>query len=163
MLTNANVGQSWFMCLQIKYILALHDYVSMLSTVLIWRHIALCGFAAEVSLLWNLNLRLFCARKCIWYPFSCDMGLDGTLTIKPYRTRLYVTHSIWLVRVPSKPISHSNGYHMHIYHLRSAPRHAFSYYNIFLLDHMITKVRYWIYVYVTLLNNRVTGQWEKIY
>ena len=24
------------------------------------------------------------------------------------------TRSIWLVRVPSKPISHSNGYHMHI-------------------------------------------------
>ena len=44
-------------------------------------------FAAEVVifqlcvyLLWNLNLRLFCARKCIWYPFSCDMALDGTLT-----------------------------------------------------------------------------------
>ena len=44
-------------------------------------------FAAEVvifqlcvSLLWNLNLRIFCARKCICYPFSCDMGLDGTLT-----------------------------------------------------------------------------------
>ena len=25
------------------------------------------------------------------------------------------TRSIWLVRVPSKPISHSNGYHMHIF------------------------------------------------
>ena len=34
----------------------------------------------SVSLLWNLNLWLFRARKCIWYPFSCDMGLDGTLT-----------------------------------------------------------------------------------
>ena len=29
---------------------------------------------------WNLNLMVFCARKCLWYPFSCDMGLDGTLT-----------------------------------------------------------------------------------
>ena len=27
------------------YILALHDYVAMLSTVLIWRHIALCGLS----------------------------------------------------------------------------------------------------------------------
>ena len=82
---------------------AFHDYVSMLSTVLIWRHIALCGFAAEVSLMWNLNLRLFLARKCIWYPFSCDMGLYGTQTshielvcdsfdmtchLNPYRTRM---------------------------------------------------------------------------
>ena len=46
---------------------------------------------------------------------------------KPYRTRLRLvryglsechlnpaTRSIWLVRVPSKPISHSNGCHMHI-------------------------------------------------
>ena len=55
-------------------------------------------FAAEVvifqlcvSLLWNLNLRIFRARKCICYPFSCDMGLDGTLTechLNPYGTRM---------------------------------------------------------------------------
>ena len=37
-------------------------------------------FPLCVSLLWNLNLWLFRERKCIWYPFSCDMGLDGTLT-----------------------------------------------------------------------------------
>ena len=39
-------------------------------------------FQLCVSWLWNLNLRLFCVRKCIRYPFSCDMGLDGTLN--PY-------------------------------------------------------------------------------
>ena len=32
-------------------------------------------------------------KICIWYPFECDMGLD--------------------MSVPSKPISHENGYHMH--------------------------------------------------
>ena len=30
------------------------------------------------------------------------------------RENATASHSIWLVRVPSKPISHSNGYHMHI-------------------------------------------------
>ena len=33
--------------------------------------------------IFNLNLRVFCARKCIlvWHPLSCNiMGLDGTLT-----------------------------------------------------------------------------------
>ena len=45
------------------------------------------------------------------------MGLDGTLTshielVCDSQTR--PTRSIWLVRVPSKPISHSNECHMHI-------------------------------------------------
>ena len=48
---------------------------------------------------------LFCARKCTWHPFLCYMGLDGFGS---------ATRSIWLFRVPSKPISHSNGCHMHI-------------------------------------------------
>ena len=47
-------------------ILALHGWVSMLSTVLIWRHIALCDsqrvfviFQMSFAFSWNLNLRYF--------------------------------------------------------------------------------------------------------
>ena len=49
--------------------------------------IALCGlqqvnviFQISCAFSRNLNLREFRARKCIWHQFSCDMGLDGTLT-----------------------------------------------------------------------------------
>ena len=42
---------------------------------------------------------------CIWHPFECDMGLDGTLTSHIERVAdESQTSSIWLVRVPSKPI-----------------------------------------------------------
>ena len=59
-------------------------------------------FQNSFSLLLNLNVRVFRARKCIWHPFSWYMGLDGTLTshielvryglpechLNPYRTRM---------------------------------------------------------------------------
>ena len=93
--------------------LALHGQVSMLSTVLIWRHIIFCDSQPvfvickiSCTFSWNLNLRVFCARKCIWHPFSCDLGLYGTLP----------SH---IERIASKPISHLNGCHSYTYQIKS--------------------------------------------
>ena len=94
------------LCFNVKHSSDLTPYRTL------WFAVGFVMFQLCVYMLWNLNLRLFCARKCIWHPFSCDMGLDGTLD-KPYRTRLRLVRYD-LSRVPSKPISHSNGYHMHI-------------------------------------------------
>ena len=50
----------------VTYVLALHSRVSMLSTVLIWRHISLCDsqrvfviFQMSFAFSWNLDLRYF--------------------------------------------------------------------------------------------------------
>ena len=43
------------------------------------------------------------------HPFECDMGLDGTLTSHIKR----VADECHMGSVPSKPISHENGWHMH--------------------------------------------------
>ena len=45
---------------------------------------------------------------CTRYPFKCDMGYRW------HSDQPYQTSSIWLVRVPSKTISHENGCLMHI-------------------------------------------------
>ena len=85
---------------------------------LLWKSLKL----QPLSLVWTARSRT--PRLC------CNVKHSSDLT--PYRTLWFVeevvifklcvsllwnsssTHSILLVRVPSKPISHSNGYHMHI-------------------------------------------------
>ena len=87
------------------------DMVTMTLVFLIsiwrWRTIHLCIYHIENKLSYYKMHDMI----CIWHPFECDMGLDGTLT--SHIERVADTSSIWLVRVPSKPISHENGCHMH--------------------------------------------------
>ena len=48
---------------------------------------------------------------CIWYPFEWDMALDGTLTSHIERV---ADEFDMACRSAIYPISHENGYHMHI-------------------------------------------------
>ena len=59
---------------------------------------------------------MFNSTAHIWHPLSCDVGLDGTLTS---RIELVCDSFDMTVRMPSKPISHSNRYNMHIKLVRS--------------------------------------------
>ena len=60
---------------------------------------------------WAKTCGLYTYMKiCIWYPFECDMGLDGTLTSHIERVE---DEFDMACQVPSNPISHENGYHMH--------------------------------------------------
>ena len=74
--------------------LALHDYVSMLSTVLIWRHITLCGLQRRLwnfnyvcSLLWNIKFKVISYKKMHMISILVRNGFRWH-SDKPYRTRL---------------------------------------------------------------------------
>ena len=70
-------GQGWYN----RWVLALHGQVSMVSAVLIWRHIALCGsqqgfmiYQISFWFSWNLNLRVFSSWKKMLFPHISDFS-----------------------------------------------------------------------------------------
>ena len=69
----------------------------------LWFSAGVCDISNELCFLMEFKFNVFRVRKCIWHPFSCDMGLNGTLTethlrlvrygvsechLNPYRTQM---------------------------------------------------------------------------